>query len=191
MKKMLGLLLGAGGVAFAILYYKKSTQVDQTDHERYHATLRQLQHLDTTFNQEALKVRFNILSYYDDFSVYQEEMADAAAELSMPPGFVTPEQQQNIAVRLSAYRRLEEQRAELFETFKSQNAVLKNSMRYFPTACGQFITRIADQPENRPLERSFGELMREVLNYGIGNAIIPIIPKRASPPACWRTPKAF
>jgi len=123
------------------------------DPERFEAGQWRLRQLDATFDEDLLRARFSLLQNYDDFERYLPEMERLAAVLRNPPKFVSAEGRAAIAAEAEKFGLLLRERRELFERFKSRNAVLSNSRLYFPVAINQLFPQLGDTPGERELTR--------------------------------------
>jgi PAS domain S-box-containing protein len=126
-----------------------------SDHEQeqFQAGLWRLRHLDAVFNEDLLRVRFSLLESYDDFERYLHEMDGRTAALHGPPRFVGAENRGRMVRAAESLTTLLRERRRLFEQFKSRNAVLVNSRRYFPGAVNELSFRLGDAPADRELNR--------------------------------------
>jgi len=121
------------------------------DPERFEGDQWRLRQLDATFNEDLLRARFSLLENYDDFERYLAEMERLAADLRITPRFVSVLGRDTIVEEAAKFAQLLRERRELLERFKSRNAVLGNSRRYFPIAVGQLFSSLGDTPSDREL----------------------------------------
>jgi DAHL domain len=131
-KQQLSKILGVCGAVllFAILIWQ-SAAIDYSQHERYQEKIIQQFQADATINQSILKSQYSLLSSYDplvravnDQKIYQQE-------LQQIPAFIGSDKSQIQSV-LAENIKIVAQQEDLVEQFKSQNAVLKNSLSYLP-----------------------------------------------------------
>jgi signal transduction histidine kinase len=165
MKRAIYLLVAVLLLALTARWFFGAKQFDESAHERFDGDLRQLKQFDTLFNEQLLEARFNMVDDYDDFGQYEQQLSKLSAELKDTPDFVDPAGKSKIIRLLDDYRALLAKRTEMFEAFKSQNAVLKNSIRYFPVAGEELLGVVARQDDSRELEAGLNELLRKVMLY--------------------------
>ncbi|MEW6304581.1 MAG: DAHL domain-containing protein [Verrucomicrobiota bacterium] len=159
------LLVCAALVAVVILFYAKSSHINTAEHERFTTQLSRLNQLDATLSADLLKVRFHLLENYDTFPQQIEEVKRILGDLAQAPSFVPPAARESIRAKVDELVRLFELKAELLEDFKSQNAVLNNSVRYFPVVAAEVLSTARDHE----LEVHAGALARQVLTYSLNS----------------------
>jgi hypothetical protein len=133
-----GLLL----LAVLTVFYLQRQGYSDRQHELFQSGLWRLKQLDGSFNEDLLRVRFSLLESYDVFQSYQRQMDRLVDGELVIPAFVGPAERDQInrsAQELSAQLKI---RRQLFERFKSLNAVLSNSRRYFPVAVDELTRRL-------------------------------------------------
>ncbi len=160
---LVGLLL----LAVLAVFYLQRKGYSEHEHERFQATLWRLQNLDSSFNEDLLRARFTLLENYDRFQTYQDEMAGLVADDLAPPRFVRAAVRAELGLAARELSALLQTRRQWFERFKSLNAVLSNSRRYFPTAVDELARRLRASGEaERELDRLVRELTRVLLAQG-------------------------
>ncbi len=108
----------------------KSLSVDSQIHQRYRSSIAQQLVQDAALNQGMLKSRYALLSSYDPLVRAISEQLELQTQLKQIPDFVSNKSgiNQQLQTNIKIFRRKEE----LVESFKSTNAVLKNSLTYLP-----------------------------------------------------------
>ena len=123
----------SGVVVLLTFLFVKSRAVDFAAHERFTGDLRRIQEVDTTLNQDILKVRDGLLTYYDTLAATSAELNNLHQNIRRSiPSFISAQGQQDLTRRLDAYAEVLAIKAGDLERFKSGNAILKNSLQYFP-----------------------------------------------------------
>ncbi|MEQ2006918.1 MAG: DAHL domain-containing protein [Limisphaerales bacterium] len=150
-------------LAGLVYFYMTTLRFDDREHEHFQGGLGRLSQLDTTFNQDLLKARFGLLNNYDSFHDQEQETTRLLAGLRTTPPFVRPAARAAMAAAGDEYALLLRSRAELFERFKSRNAIVGNSRRYFPVAVGELAHRLAGTEADRELQTALHEVARVVL----------------------------
>jgi len=131
--------------------------------ERFQASLWQAKQLDGNFKQDLLRMRFSLLSTYDNFEANKQAMHEALDGLQSLPAFVSDGGRSRILAALQREASLIDQRSQLVERFKSQNAVVTNSRRYLPIAVGELQSRLGKSAADIELGRATAELSRVML----------------------------
>jgi len=163
MKKSLIILLGAALLGILGFVWHKAGEFNQGEHAAFQTTLWQFKRLDTTFNENIFEARFGLLNNYDDFQAYQISQQENLAALDKLPPFLTPEGRAAIQKAKNEYLALLQQRNDLLEQFKSKNAILSNSRRYFPVAVGQLADRLGNDPDSQQLSSLISQVMQSIL----------------------------
>jgi PAS domain S-box-containing protein len=164
MKKTAIIALAAALVAGLVFFFLKVKAFSDREHERFQATLWQLKHLDTLFNEVVLEARFALADNYDDLDADAEQTGRTLEDLKITPAFIDAAGQKAIESARLEYKSLLAQRVKLFERFKSQNATLANSRRYLPVALEELARRLGDDPFDRELGLMANDLTRLALN---------------------------
>lgn len=148
----------------------------------------QVHALDAALNQDVLKARFRLLSDYDSFADGMHTLRQVTGSLVTMPAFVPAASQAVFRAKVTEFGQLIGQKEQLLETFKSENAVLNNSLRYLPLASTELLADLANEPEDRRLETHLHNLMREVLVYCLnpGEGQTPAIRETLAKVAAWR-----
>ena len=148
----------AGLVGFAL-----SQRQDFAEHKRFDAELDQFDKLDATLNQDILKARFRLISDYDGLFEEIEALKETTTRLSAVPSFVPKAGKEAFRSKLAEISTLQTQKERLIENFKSENAVLNNSLGYLPTAGSELLEQLGKDEESRAVEAPMRSLMQSIL----------------------------
>lgn len=129
-QKLLGLLGVSGALVLFGGLIAKSLSVDNQQHQQYRTLMAQQLDQDATVNQSVLKARYALLTSYDPLVRAMSEQLDLQEDLKQVPGFIG--NQQSLLSQLSENNQIFTQKEDLVESFKSKNAILKNSLTYLP-----------------------------------------------------------
>ncbi|MCU0537754.1 MAG: PAS domain S-box protein [Hydrococcus sp. Prado102] len=155
-----GYLLPGAMLLLGILWVK-SQEIDINRHNEYLAKLRQMQELDARIDRNVLQARDGLLSYYDPIVNDLAKLKQLQNDLKQTPSFIDSEGQQELDRLLQSYARISQKREESILRFQSQNAVLLNSLTYFPIA-------IADLVEKDPTQATrLNALLRDILLFNL------------------------
>ena len=162
------LMATSGAVIFAFLFIKAQA-IDFNQHNRYVVTLRQLNELDTRINQNILEARYGLLIYYDPINNDLNKLQVLQNSLEKTPTFINNQNQIEIYQVLQNHRKALQQKERLIEDFKSKNAILRNSISYFPIAIANTVKKASAEPRNDELVAVLNNLLRDVLVYNLSS----------------------
>jgi signal transduction histidine kinase/DNA-binding response OmpR family regulator len=161
----LALLLAGAAVLLLTHLLRASQAVDAQAHDRFNATLRRLKELDARINQDLLRTRFDLLATYDPLVAADEESARLESALQDIPAFLTGAERSELADLIAMHGAAANAKQAAIERFKSRNAVLRNSVRYFPEAATALAERREATVDGRPLASAVRGLLEDVLRY--------------------------
>lgn len=157
MRRSLGLraLWLSGVVAFAGQWvYAERERVEGPEHDRYVHDVRSLQALDARLNEQVMQSRQALVTHYDDLARTVTLLRQVHGRLERTPHFLPAANAEAIRAAAKASSEALAEKVRLVESFKSQNAVLRNSSRFFPVAAQELRDRLRAEPERRRLRRS-------------------------------------
>ena len=137
--------------------------VDRRQHDRFMRDLQRIKQLDAEVNRDLINSRYEILGSYDPFVQELEEMRQARAGLRLIPSFIRG---RNIEQLLERESEVLSEEARLVEAFKSENAVLQNSRRYFPVLIAE-TSRAAAEAKDTRLQDRLTTLLRDILLFDL------------------------
>ena len=137
MRKLISLrliLLLAAAIGVLSWLYSKSTAVEPEKHLAFVSGMRSIKQMDANLNQDVLRARYNLLVHYDPFVSTLNQLHTLSSLFSREP-FTSylRDLDPNLQKQILMLEAATEAKAAQVEQFKSRNAVLKNSLRYFPT----------------------------------------------------------
>jgi hypothetical protein len=176
-------LIGLGSLIFAIA---KSRAIDFEQYQQYRNTIVQLQQKESNFIQIILSSRYELYVSYDPLVNNLNVQKEIQQQLANIPDFLNDREKQEIQTLLKERETLLSQKESLSEWFKSQNSLLKNSLRYLPLLASQLEAQVSRDTEETSRENSnsltnlriiFNDLLRNLLLYNITNNedIAPVI----------------
>lgn len=108
---------------------------DHDQHARFTRLLADRHALDQGIAREALESRFAFESNYDELARQDRALRLLQAQMKDGlPDFLGPAESAGIEHAMTGYDQLSVRRGQLLERFKSENALLRNSVGYFPSA---------------------------------------------------------
>jgi signal transduction histidine kinase len=158
--------LGAGAALLLTFLFVQQRPVDPRQHHRFMHDLNLMTQLDTEISRDLLNSRFELLASYDPFVHRLEKMRGVEADLQHVPSFASENARKQIEKLVGQESELLTEKGRLLETFKSQNAILKNSLRYFPTLMAE-ASRTAAAKKDRQLQEHLANLLRDILLYDL------------------------
>lgn len=113
------------------LLYLKAEAVSLQVHMGYTQQLRLLREADAKVDSEVLAARLEISRNYDALTSYVNEMKAVAQALLQPPSFLRLGDSVGIEKEAAELLKVLHHKADLIDSFKSYNAIVRNSMAYF------------------------------------------------------------
>jgi len=150
-----------------LLLYSRSNQTALSEHERFNRKLERLDKLDSELNQDVLKARFRMLPDYDSFTEKLDSLDKTASALSTLSASVSGSGHGPFRDKLAEFAQLLTHKEQLIEQFKSENAVLNNSLRYLPIASSDLLTSLHVDAEGESLETPMNRLMQQVFVHSL------------------------
>ncbi|MBX7222765.1 MAG: hypothetical protein K1Y36_22645 [Blastocatellia bacterium] len=165
-RQILGIICGLA--IFGFLIYK-SWAVDHYQHNQYFADIRQTRTLDFELNQDVLKARYGMLTFYDVLDRSISAQKRIFRRLETIPRFVPAEGKAQLKQGWEEFRRSAQEKAQLVEELKTANAVLRNSTAYFPTVVSELVDDAAQSGTSRQEVIELNALLDQVLLYNLTN----------------------
>jgi diguanylate cyclase (GGDEF)-like protein/PAS domain S-box-containing protein len=135
--------VSAVGVAFGIalmlsVVAVKMQALDFQEHSQYDARLVHLKELDAQLNADVLESRFELATSYDALVADLAGLKITEDQLLLAPTFVDEQDRGELSRLLTSHVQAVEKKADLIERFKSENAILRNSLHYLPVIYSEF-----------------------------------------------------
>ena len=159
-------------VLSSVYLISKSLALNFDQYQQYRSAIFELQELDSTFNQEILKSRYELFSDYDPLVGSLEQQKNIANKLQNIPDLGIADERQTIEPILGEINNLLNNRESLSERFKSRNALLKNSLRYLPLLTSQLEAKFDAQEQANILTSEQISALRSTLNGLIRNLLL-------------------
>lgn len=156
----------AGAFAFAGQWvYAQRAGVDARSHDRYAHDVRGLQALDARLNEQVMQSRQSLVTHYDDLAHTVVALRELHGRLETPPAFLPSADRDAVVAAVHASNETLGEKARLVEAFKSQNAVFRNSARFFPVATEQLRDRLRADPQAASVAPLANEVLISVLHH--------------------------
>lgn len=177
-KRQLGSGPGVAGISalalIAILLltwlFVRADAVSMAEHGEYRRDLRQLLQADAELDAAILASRFGLSLNYDRIVATIADLERLATRINTLPGHLSEPDRAILEQQMLAYRQLVNHKAALVEHFKTENAVLRNSLPVFPLLVERFISEGTAAPETLEL---LARLARNVLSTALNTRISP------------------
>jgi two-component system sensor histidine kinase/response regulator len=172
LKIVSGALVAAALVGVLVFLYMKTHAVNTERHADLVDSLRRLKQLDAEWSIDVLKCRVGLHNNYDPLTqplVTMMQIQDSVARLAgadrpSAGGAAVAEMQKALAEKI-----------DLVDQFKAQNAILKNSLRYLPTAIDVSRQAIREERKAQParadrlalLDLQLGQAFEDTLKYDL------------------------
>ncbi len=161
-------LLAAGSLVLGFLFVR-STALDPDVHYHFARDLQLLESLDTRLDQDVLRARYGLLQHYDGIASDLSELRGVRARVDRIPDFLAPEARDSVRAAALEYEGHALRKEEQIERFKTANAAVKNSLRYFPIAARELVHWVEEQRLGVEFRESSRELLESVLHYELSS----------------------
>lgn len=146
-------------------YLLPRTWLNPADHNSYQQMLRDARQLDREINEAVLRARLGLLMDYDPLVERTDALKHTHAALQTMPPFMPPAGREALTAGLREAEKLRVRKAGLIEQFKTQFAVLRNSLAYFPKLVTDLSNRFAANPEAGEVGPLLNRILEDVLVY--------------------------
>ena len=155
-----------------VFLYMKTSAVDAEKKAQIESQLRQLKQLDAEWNVDVLKSRIEINKNYDPLTSPLPTLTELLEQLAAEVGSLD---QSETEKTLGKLKTVIAEKIDLVDQFKSQNAILKNSLRYVPTAIDDLRAEIRTARRSAQgasdgldiLDARASQLLNDVLKYNL------------------------
>ncbi|HKP59055.1 MAG TPA: DAHL domain-containing protein [Polyangiales bacterium] len=154
-------------LAFALsgALYLRSRSADFDAHARAIETFGRVRHLDRQMAQQVLAARFGLLNQYDPLTGTEVDLANRTAELEPRLAAVLPIDSELERALRELQGSVGERRSAI-DRFKAENSVLKNSLRYLPTAVEEVRVQLGSNT-TPAIDAGLHALVKTVLVYNL------------------------
>jgi PAS domain S-box-containing protein len=154
-------LLPGALLVLGVLWFK-SLAIDVSVHNRYLANLRQMQYLCAHINQNVLQARAGTLNSYDPIVNDLARLQQLQTDLKQTPSYIDSEGHKELHRLLQDNIQIWQQKEESVLRFQSQNAILFNSLTYFPIVIADLVKKDTTSPA---LANRLNALLRDILLF--------------------------
>ncbi len=161
------IFLGLAAISLLSFLYVKTQSFDQQQHNRVVANLSQFKQLDATLNQDVIESRSHLLNNYDPIVRNLSRLHAITADFVRGPSAIYHRGQADIDAQIDALNKILMEKEGFVERFKSHNAILNNSLKYFPVVSDELITIVRASKGGDELTLLLGKLLTDVLIYNL------------------------
>jgi PAS domain S-box-containing protein len=166
MKRGTWLWLAAGFLVLGLCgYLLPRTWLNPADHNIYQQALRDARQIDREINETVLRARLGLLMDYDPLVEKTGILKRTHVTLQNMPPFMLPPGRQVLADGLKEAEALRIRKATLIEQFKTQFAVLRNSLAYFPKLVTDLSNRFATSADAGEIIPLLNRILEDALVY--------------------------
>jgi len=152
--------------------YMKTRAVNIDQHNQIDNNLRVLKQLDAEWNLDVLRSKVEVNKNYDPVTSPQRTILEIQGSLDEA---ATSLDEEALTPALEGFKAAVAQKVDLVDAFKSQNSVLKNSLRFLPTATAQLQQLISEAKPAKPeqartltdLNSRATDLLTETLKFNL------------------------
>ena len=161
------ILVVIGLVSLLVFLVYRAQSVDSAQHNRYNADLQHLKESDAALDEAVLRTRYGLLASYDPLNAELAQIRALQNAVQAPPAYIGQQGRAEMRQEFEAFGKEIDREDLLIQQFKSQNAVINNSLRYFPIATRSLAQKIALDPRARNLAVDLNRLVADVLGYSL------------------------
>ena len=136
---LLGAILGVALAGALLFLYRQGPSYDASSYFESVARLRQIKQLDAQWELDAMKSKLGINQSYDELVNPLPMLHALPHQLDADAGALDRPGAEALAGSVAALERELSRKAALIESFKSHNAVLRNSLAFLPVATGELV----------------------------------------------------
>lgn len=137
-------------------------RIDPVVSHRYVTDLSEVVALEAQLVADVVEARSGVSGNYDQLVAIQRSIDAAQSRAMNPPAFLSAPQRDALRAAVAGLRASQEAASEHLERFKSENAVLRNSVLFLPTAA-RALEASGDAPRRGSFEATAADLVRDVL----------------------------
>ncbi|HRH45341.1 MAG TPA: PAS domain S-box protein [Pyrinomonadaceae bacterium] len=159
------IIIVLGLISLMTFLYFKTNSIDSESHNRFNNQLRYLKELNATVDKDILESRYGLSNSYDALISEISKINELQTTIKDIPAFLDENGQQELDQSLEKYFEFQKQKILLIERFKSRNAIINNSLRYFPIATSNLIKNLGSDNTKTNQAEQLNYLLRQTLSY--------------------------
>ena len=160
----------AFGILFLFLFFvSRAKRFDLEQHNQFTRSLLKIKQRYAILNQDILQSKYKIIQSYDSIVLEISDLYRLQKQLLNVPSFIDREGERKLRENLELQGEKIEALDELTNRFKSSNAILQNSLTYFPLLTAETLDFIDRQTVDRDLANKISLLMDNIALYQFSN----------------------
>ncbi len=160
------LMVGCVILLLTVLFLK-TRGANLENHIQVVDRLRALKEEEIRLDRNILRLRFGIVQNYDAAAHNIQQLKKIFGDIQKGPFRVYRQGRRELDEDLESYGKSLKDQELLFEDFSTENAVLNNSLHYFPVLSVRILQQLASIPDSGPLQSNLNSLLRNTLAYEI------------------------
>lgn len=149
--------------------YRRSVTVDPGEHYYFIERLRKVEAWENALSRDLLKTTYGLLSHVGPAGTIESVPTELLEELHKVPAFIDPDGIEAIRADLKTYGNTLERKVKLLEEYKHKYAILRNSLRYYPSL-SEDLANDLDSRGDRKKQALLLDLQSQVLLYHMASA---------------------
>ena len=174
------LLLLSAAAFLGVLVLALRGKIDFADHERYRSALQRTAELDARLGEEIARSRLGLVLHYDGLVRLEDVDRQVRGALRRWPEHLGDASRRALEPRLASYERSSELSWALIEAFKTDQAVLRNSLHALPRNVDRALDALGVAPEQEPPRA----VLRNLLRHALSLALEPSTREHVEPLRC-------
>ncbi len=158
--------------------YQKTKAVDLSGHARLVQEILLIRNVDTTIDQDVLRIRQGFLRHYDTLNANLQRMETGIASLEAIPAYFHDAERTAMLTDVRRFRAAVLDKRDAVESFTSDHAILANSLHYLPNLVSALVGSgtapgsVGNAPEQLRL------ILQEILIYNLHGSAADGMPIR-------------
>jgi signal transduction histidine kinase len=142
-------------------------RIDSAQADEYARDVRRIAAIDARVNDAVLRARFGLVADYDLLVATSREAHRLYRRASQVPSYLDADGRRDVQTCVEVAQSALLAKEALVEQFKSENSVLRNSMRFFPLEAARLDALFAADASTRDLAEAVRATSASVLLYGL------------------------
>ncbi|MBA3936583.1 MAG: PAS domain-containing protein [Planctomycetes bacterium] len=178
---MASTLATASAAIFLIVFlYQKTKAVDLSGQARLAQEILLLRNVDTTIDQDVLRIRQGFLRHYDTLNDNLQRMETSIARLEAVPAYFRDAERRAWLADVGRFRAAVLDKRDAVESFKSDHAILANSLHYLPNLVTALVGAGTDPGSVGRAPEQLRAILQEILIYNLHGSAADGMPIRKS-----------
>jgi signal transduction histidine kinase len=158
-------LLALGALIVFVVLSVQAQRINVDTHNQYRAGLRQLEGFHAVLNENVLRAKLGLLTFYDPLNKTLNTVNQLRDQLGHVPSFIGEQGQRDVQTLLQEYDKSLIDERNLVERFKTENAVLINSLSYFTIVVSDLTSKTAETNLDPTVKDALNGLLQDILLY--------------------------